>query len=522
MHHKVCISTFVDNCVRTASLYDTSIVESNKTPAQTPKKPSYTSVIYVSVSASPVVSSKPQFSQAPVQQPSLVSSTFSHSTPTNTGLGNDPSQPVSSRLSLNHQNTKSIHKSGSSSLFHSVSQENKQYNHANVQKTTFAPVHSRTATRIGVSSLNRDQRFPLALYDTIKPCGSEPNLSNRKTPSQIGPVSPCQQQPAMALYATQINSRSEMCLSTIGQNTVSRVSSKCFSNEHLNKAANLAQQLDLHQSLPDVLGDVCDTVEMDFPCIPPPPAYRNSSDDSYSSGDLNDEVDAPISSNLGTVNITSKEKMSGNSCETSQPQPEGHRELRTSLSSPPDVLDLQQLRQKSKDLDLPLISALCNDRSLLMLPKTVPTCSRQRHLGGKDSLRSCYTVPTSNDSKLEAKPSYFPNGGRPVSWHVDSSQMITSWPKDSKQGPVSNWDNKGQGMAVFNGSVSPDIQPPLPPTILTSFGRSPEKPVVHSQDPSCNSGNYRFSQIQMIPMKLLSGTVGPLPNGRIYQKGSSS
>ena len=50
------------------------------------------------------------------------------------------------------------------------------------------------------------------------------------------------------------------------------------------------------------------------------------------------------------------------------------------------ISDLHQLRQKSRDLNLPLITALFNDRSLMMVPKTVPG-SRQRHISTARDIR---------------------------------------------------------------------------------------------------------------------------------------
>lgn len=45
-----------------------------------------------------------------------------------------------------------------------------------------------------------------------------------------------------------------------------------------------------------------------------------------------------------------------------------------------DSIDsLEKLKERTHDLDLPLISQLFQDRSLMMLPKTVPNCSRETH-----------------------------------------------------------------------------------------------------------------------------------------------
>lgn len=94
------------------------------------------------------------------------------------------------------------------------------------------------------------------------------------------------------------------------------------------------------------------------------------------------------------------------------------------------ISDLNQLRQ-NKDLKLPLITALLNDRSLMMLPKTVPTCSRQRHVGTpRDTRRfSCSYEDdknaiinnNNNNNQLENDVpfSMISSSSRPMSWHLD-------------------------------------------------------------------------------------------------------
>ncbi|XP_068085286.1 protein expanded [Anabrus simplex] len=67
------------------------------------------------------------------------------------------------------------------------------------------------------------------------------------------------------------------------------------------------------------------------------------------------------------------------------------------------MLDIRTLREKSKNLDLPLISALCNDRSLL---KQTNAFVMPRH-------------PTSGGRKCV-------DSERPVSWHTDSTSKVAS------------------------------------------------------------------------------------------------
>lgn len=66
------------------------------------------------------------------------------------------------------------------------------------------------------------------------------------------------------------------------------------------------------------------------------------------------------------------------------------------------MLDIRTLREKSKNLDLPLISALCNDRSLL---KQTNAFVMPRHPGpsGKRGAGRCQ---------------------RPVSWHVETGSKV--------------------------------------------------------------------------------------------------
>ncbi|XP_071454896.1 protein expanded [Hetaerina americana] len=72
------------------------------------------------------------------------------------------------------------------------------------------------------------------------------------------------------------------------------------------------------------------------------------------------------------------------------------------------MLDIRTLREKSKNLDLPLISALCNDRSLL---KQTNAFVAQHHPGHREGEGAAY----------QGEPDHRGfGGGRPVSWHVES------------------------------------------------------------------------------------------------------
>lgn len=151
-----------------------------------------------------------------------------------------------------------------------------------------------------------------------------------------------------------------------------------------------------------------------------------------------------------------------------------------------------------------------------MLPKTVPTCSRQRHLGNKDPLRFSRTTSLPNGDITDIS---FLNGGQPVSWHVESGQPPV-WTDTNHSS--SSWDNgiKARLPPPAPMRIEKTIQS-LPPTILTSFGKTPVKPLRSLQD-QCSSENYRYNKNQMIPTKLLAGSLAGLSNGRLYQKGSSS
>ncbi|GIY53047.1 FERM domain-containing protein 1 [Caerostris extrusa] len=371
-----------------------------------------------------------------------------------------------------------------------------------------AQQHRRTATRIGVSSLSRDQRLPLSLYDDRRmlACGSEPNLYD---PIQLEKAAKSR------LLQMNMNSRSEMCLNVLKVQNGIKVDATDSRN--------------CHQSLPDVCNEIVDG-ETDFPCIPPPPAYRN---------DATNGIRPPETSGSYS-NLPVSVSKSRNPQSLLAHLSEKDKDIHLNQSSPTDVLDIHQLRQRSRDLDLPLISALCNDHSLLLLPKTVPTCSRQRHLGSKDWSRFNRTTSLPNGDGLDG---LLTNNGRPISWHVDSNQ-VPHWSEVTKPCSAS-WDysirtgtsgveeiSKPRTCSVDSGirTYVPlndvvgkgCIATSLPPTILTSFVKTPVKQSRNVREPSSASDSYRYNKNQMIPTKLLAGSLGNLAQGRLCQKGLSS
>lgn len=266
--HKVCISTFVDKHVRTASVYDAVSVQKHhsKTPSFTSKScntnvqstPKYgTSSLGTSTSAGKVIDVR--------RTPSL-----------NVG-------PTSSSIGCN-----SLSKTQSSDSY--IAQKPIRHYASNAQNHTS---HGRTATRIGVSSLSRDQRLPLTLFSDhrILACGSEPNLYvpvNEVTPvSSVDSING----PKSQWHQLTLNSRSDMNLNLV-ENQAPFKTSMLPDYQHYNAKPR-------HLSLPDVCSDV---VDGEFPCIPPPPAYRN---------EINGQKNVPgHSSSLFQLTFTSSERVS--------------------------------------------------------------------------------------------------------------------------------------------------------------------------------------------------------------------
>ena len=99
-----------------------------------------------------------------------------------------------------------------------------------------------------------------------------------------------------------------------------------------------------------------------------------------------------------------------------------------------DSIDnLQQLKQKSHDLNLPLITALFNDKSL-MVPKTVPNCSRQKHQRSKkryswhlENNSASNFVNPSSSSTNEPKPCQQTNLDEPTIFDESSTSNIAKY-----------------------------------------------------------------------------------------------
>ncbi|KAG8193946.1 hypothetical protein JTE90_011496 [Oedothorax gibbosus] len=355
---KVCISTFSDGHVRTASVYDLSTAGTDNCRLSVVDKTS-------DVGKGGVSASKRRNGCETQQTNSSTEPALNYAT-------SSLEPPASNK-------TADVKRSPSFNLNPTVKPTQKP------QRQYIS--HNRTAIRIGVSSLSRDQRLPLSLFNDRGITGSEPNLH--------APGNETSQ-----WLQRKLNSQSELSLNVLEQ-AAFEVDGSSVKDGKKSKQS----------SLPDVCND-----GEDF-CIPPPPAYRNEGE---SNGDLVDAASAEV-----TVSTTENKN---------NPQEDLNSD-EAAKNAPEEVLDIHQLRERSRDLELPLLSALCNDRSLLMLPKTVPTCSRQRHLGKKDPLRFSRTTSLPNGDGMEA---FLVNSGRPISWHVDSSQ-VPHCPEVSKPCSAS-WD----------------------------------------------------------------------------------
>ncbi|XP_013104137.2 protein expanded [Stomoxys calcitrans] len=68
--------------------------------------------------------------------------------------------------------------------------------------------------------------------------------------------------------------------------------------------------------------------------------------------------------------------------------------------TPPSEFDLALLREKSKHLDLPLISALCNDRSLIKQTKVMSPAKATKQSGGSSSSSNGSTPPANNLNEM--------------------------------------------------------------------------------------------------------------------------
>ncbi|CAG2162344.1 unnamed protein product [Oppiella nova] len=160
---------------------------------------------------------------------------------------------------------------------------------------------------------------------------------------------------------------------------------------------------------------------------PPPPQYANSYNESRVIKTANISQ-LTATSHKGNPLITANGRLNANNYNSEQNG---------------SVSDLQQLRQKSRDLNLPLITALFNDTGLnmMMVPKTVPG-SRQRHISTARDIRrySCSsdiyadnpykhisTMPSHR--KIESDPP-IPKvtlNNRPTSWHIEYPNLQNSY-----------------------------------------------------------------------------------------------
>lgn len=79
----------------------------------------------------------------------------------------------------------------------------------------------------------------------------------------------------------------------------------------------------------------------------------------------------------------------------------------TSISAPANELDIALLREKSKHLDLPLISALCNDRSLLKQTKVLinPRSTLRQATNCSNTNSTAFTTVTTGLTTLETASS---------------------------------------------------------------------------------------------------------------------
>lgn len=140
--------------------------------------------------------------------------------------------------------------------------------------------------------------------------------------------------------------------------------------------------------------------------------------------------------------------------------------------SPPSEFDIALLREKSKHLDLPLISALCNDRSLLKQTKVLaqPKTAKQQqqhqnNSGGSSSSSSTgSTPPNSNSMEINGTNANAnsSNGSSPTS----SASSAVGKTISSSNNSTSNATNTTMGGKSRKTSISHrhpnDKLPPLP------------------------------------------------------------
>ncbi|KAG8212686.1 hypothetical protein J437_LFUL019564 [Ladona fulva] len=135
--------------------------------------------------------------------------------------------------------------------------------------------------------------------------------------------------------------------------------------------------------------------------LPPPPPYDPSVNASNVSVNGN-----PAPESSPQVSVPQQSPSSSSSDETKKAD---------------GMLDIRTLREKSKNLDLPLISALCNDRSLLK--QTNAFVAHPTHREGEG---------TAFVAEAESQR----HKGRPVSWHVEGSMVPGNANNSPAEAPI--------------------------------------------------------------------------------------
>ncbi|XP_046387565.1 protein expanded [Ischnura elegans] len=223
--------------------------------------------------------------------------------------------------------------------------------------------------------------------------------------------------------------------------------------------------------------------------LPPPPPYDPSVNSSSSAPSANGTTSAP---------------------ETSPPLVSAPQQSPSSSSSEEakkadGMLDIRTLREKSKNLDLPLISALCNDRSLLKQTNAFVG----QHPGQREGEGEGY--------QGDADPRGF-GKGRPVSWHVESASAGDG---NSAATAGSPSDIKGSLMSTpphpFQDEQKPRILPRghMPEhkgSVVTSNGSSGANLVAF---PKSSKHSYSVSPSKKYPVSGLSTTQISKPQRKV-------
>lgn len=309
-------------------------------------------------------------------------------------------------------------------------------------------------TRIGISSLSHPQKNGLHIQDKLHFM-------------DLGPKS----------YKYQYNLSSDSGVSSPTNGTLSKTE-KCSICSSQMDDGTVNNNFDNFLTTQSVL-----TFPGDELYIPPPPGYENSDEDISKVSNENKEIqNMNVYPELSKIMTPKQSAECCSSCSTTQ------------------IIDLQQLRKKSQDLGLPLLSALCNDRSLLMLPKTVPSCTRDRHLGINTNNRrfSCSAVNPSYTNEMCTSDEILGVRGRshttpqlrPISWHIDRD-----FPWQTSK--VTEVHHIPALIENFSSNDNKEHTPLVTPSILTSFSTI-------RTDSSCVTPHLSIPTRQMIPTKLSS------------------